>query len=988
MSAPADWERLRALFDAAVALPPEHRAAFLTDSVNGDPAIRREVESLIAAHEAAGGFLREPTRHGFMATLSATIEPPVLSAGARLGAFEIEERIGAGGMGEVYRAHDTRLDRFVAVKVLSSELGVVPRGRERFEREARAISRLSHPRICTVHDVGVADLDGRDIHYIVMELLDGETLATRLARGPLSMNDALSYGIDIADALVAAHAQAVVHRDLKPGNVMITSTGVKLLDFGLAQLRTAGGSQQAAEIAALTSTGLVFGTVPYMSPEQLRGEPVDVRTDVFAFGALLHEMLTGHRPFEAESQAALIAAILEHEAVPVSERQPLASPGLDRIVRKCLAKNPDERWQTARDLTSELAWVRDGREDVRRARTPVSAPKRRRAWQLMAVGIPTIAAFALTIALWRTLSAPVSLRHATHLSLNFPPGITLNIPINGTSIAIAPDGSRIAFIGENRQGERQLFIHSLDTGRTVPVPDTREVVDPMFSADSQWVAFGRSDIKKVPAGGGPVQEVGTAKGGGPMTWLSDGRFVRGNLSGQVPLQQVIPDGDPLTHLLPGEEGHVTPLLIDGGPLLFTSVRGGMLSGLNSISAVRLHTAQRLRWPAWLFRWWIEKEPNPSEATEVIRSATSPQLVGRDVLAFARGRSLYAAGFDSRATRLTGEPRAMGIDVQTTLYQAGPMYAVARNGTLVYAQPPGGRRLVWVDRSDKEEFVNAPEQMYSHFRLSPDGTRVAAYLLDGDRDLSVIGLDGSLGVKLTTGAARDVMPVWSPDGKTIYFTTAERNINRVPADGSTAAQTIYQQPAPGRLHATSITPDGKRLLMHWDISPRLELRQLALGPTPEPTTVFAESGTQSDGQLSHDGRWIAYASGPFGSGRQIWARPFPEAQVRRWTVSPGVGYQPIWSHDDRKIFYRTEDGTVMSVPVSRGPTPLDFKVGKPVRVVKPVNTIRDWSSGPTYDVSPDGRRFLFIKAPEFDIRSLNVVLNWDVEVKAALAGKGR
>jgi hypothetical protein len=235
----------------------------------------------------------------------------------------------------------------------------------------------------------------------------------------------------------------------------------------------------------------------------------------------------------------------------------------------------------------------------------------------------------------------------------------------------------------------------------------------------------------------------------------------------------------------------------------------MLSGLNSISAVRLHTAQRLRWPAWLFRWWIEKEPNPSEATEVIRSATSPQLVGRDVLAFARGRSLYAAGFDSRATRLTGEPRAMGIDVQTTLYQAGPMYAVARNGTLVYAQPPGGRRLVWVDRSDKEEFVNAPEQMYSHFRLSPDGTRVAAYLLDGDRDLSVIGLDGSLGVKLTTGAARDVMPVWSPDGKTIYFTTAERNINRVPADGSTAAQTIYQQPAPGRLHATSITPDGKR-----------------------------------------------------------------------------------------------------------------------------------------------------------------------------------
>jgi serine/threonine-protein kinase len=708
-----------------------------------------------------------------------------------------------------------------------------------------------------------------------------------------------------------------------------------------------------------------MGTLPYTSPEQLRGEKVDARTDIFAFGALLYEMLTGNRPFKADSQAGLIAAVLEHDAPAVSDRQPLTPANLDRIVAKCLAKNPDDRWQTARDLKSELVWVREGREDVRRARTTIPPAARRGQWrQLITVGLPTFAALTLAVALWRPSSVSTPQRTVTRLSLNLPPGVTLHIPINGTSIAIAPDGSRVAFIGENQQRERSLFIHSLDTGRTAFVPDTRDAVNPNFSADSQWVAFGQQDIKKVPAAGGPVQAVGRAAGGGVITWLSDGRFVRSLASGQ-PLLQTVSDERVLTKLLEGEEGHLTPLLIDDGPLLFTSVRGGMLSSLNSISVLR---------------------PDTSEASEVVRNATSPQLVGGDVLAFARGRSLYAAGFDSRAIRLTGEPRATGIDVQTTLYQAGPMYAVARNGTLVYAQPPGKRRLVWVDRSGHEEFVKAEERMYAHFRLSPDGTRVVAYLLDDDRDLWLIGLDGSLPQKLTSGAARDVMPVWSPDGHQIYF-TAERHINRVPADGSTVPQPIYRQPPPDRLAPTSITPDGKHLLTHWDVWPKREIRVLALGPVPRLTTLVAESGSQSDGQLSHDGRWLVYqsAAGMAGVDVQIAARPYPDTKARRVPVSPGAGYNPIWSHDDREIFYRTEDGTVMSVPVSRGPTPLDLTLGKPSRVVTPVNTIPNASGGPTYDVSTDGRRFLFIKAPELDIRSLNVVLNWDVEVKAAIAG---
>jgi serine/threonine protein kinase len=309
-------------------------------------------------------------------------------------------------MGEVYRARDVRLDRLVAIKVLSSERDTAPGARERFEREARAISRLSHPRICTVHDVGVANISGSDVQYLVMELLDGETLAAKIARGPLSIEQSLAYAIDIADALIAAHAQGIVHRDLKPANVMVTATGIKLLDFGLAQLRgavPAGAPAPAvSSVSGLTSEGLVFGTLPYISPEQLRAERVDARTDIFAFGALLYEMLTGGRPFAADSQAGLIAAILEHEAPPVSDRLPLAPASLDRIVRRCLAKNPDDRWQTARDLKSELIWVRDGREEGRSARTATTRSVRVRPWrQIFVTSIPTAAALVLAVMVWR-----------------------------------------------------------------------------------------------------------------------------------------------------------------------------------------------------------------------------------------------------------------------------------------------------------------------------------------------------------------------------------------------------------------------------------------------------------------------------------------------------------------------------------------------------------------------------------------------------------
>jgi serine/threonine protein kinase len=420
----AEWELLRGLFEGALERPKHERAAFLNEHTKDDPVLRREIETLLAAHAGAGQFLSAPA-------LGLPAEPPDLpplpersasgqarlAAGAALGAFTVIEPLGAGGMGEVYRARDTRLDRQVAIKVISSECDAAPGARERFEREARAISRLSHPRICTIHDVGVAVLDGSDVPYLVMEMLDGETLAARISRGPLSIEQSLAYAIDIADALIAAHGQGIVHRDLKPANVMLTSTGVKLLDFGLAQLRTPApvGPSGAAisSVSGLTSAGMVLGTLPYTSPEQLRGEKVDTRTDIFAFGALLYEMLTGSRPFAADSQAGLVAAVLEHDPPPVSDRQPPTPASLDRIVLKCLEKHPDERWQTARDLKSELVWVRDGRQErtVERLERPAA---RRRAdsarpglrWWLP----PAILAGLLGLLLWTfvpTGTAPV-----------------------------------------------------------------------------------------------------------------------------------------------------------------------------------------------------------------------------------------------------------------------------------------------------------------------------------------------------------------------------------------------------------------------------------------------------------------------------------------------------------------------------------------------------------------------------------------------------
>ena len=964
---------MRTVFHGALDCPRETRAAFLAEQSDGDDAVRREVESLLAAHDAAEGFLDEPVP-GPTSDHDALASAPRLAMGSRLGAFEILDLLGAGGMGEVYRARDTRLDRLVAIKVISSELAIDSRGRDRFEREARTISKLTHPHICTVYDVGAAQVDESDVQFLVMELLQGETLADRLKRQGLSIEQALQYAIEIANALAAAHDQGIVHRDLKPANVMLTRSGVKLLDFGLAQLRASEGpghlSSTESSNAPLTSAGMILGTLPYMAPEQLRGEEADARADLFAFGAVLHEMLTGSRAFAADSPAALIAAVLERDPRPTAELQPLVPASLDRIVRRCLAKDRDERWQTARDLKSELQWVREGRTGIPHAPAPVVRSARRQRWRRW---LPAAALTAAVLAgaglVWYRWPPPPPPRTVTRLSLNFPPGVTLDIPVPASiPFAVAPDGRRVAYVGV-RNGEKFLFVHPLEAAEPLEIAGSKDANNPVFSPDGEWLAFSRlGRVQKVAVTGGPIVELGL--GTMQLTWLPDNRLVYGGLN--IGLKEVPLPGRtalPVTALAQGDEGHHRPVLLPDGSLLFTILRAGWHSALNSVA--------------------VASGTNAGDVREVVANATSAKIVGGDAIVFARGPSFLASRFDVASKLLVGEPVPLNLRVQLAAYSAAPMYAVSSTGTLVYAHASGNRRLDWVDRQGGEELLKTDDRFYSHLRLSPDGSRVAVYAADGDRDLWLFDLNrpGLPVTRLTLGPGRDAMPVWSPRGDRLYFTTEENKVSWIPADGSKAAAIVSAGPVGYRVHPLSITPDGQTLIVSHQKAPneQIDLWTLSVGPNPRLTPLLAEPQySEHDGRLSPDGRWLAYTSNESGQDRnQILVRPFPNVSAARAVA--GYGQQPIWSQDSRELFYRTEEGQVMRVPFTTTPS---FAPDSPIPVVAPPQTIRNWSIGPNYDVSPDGRRFLMIKAPEQDIRSLTVVQNWDVEVEATIAKASR
>ena len=893
-----------------------------------------------------------------------------LTAGTRLGPYEITALIGAGGMGEVYRATDTRLDRTVAIKVLPEHLADDPQRRERFEREARAVSSLNHPHICTLHDVGEQD----GIHYLVMEYVEGETLQQRLEKGRLPLDQALEYAIQIADALDKAHRQGVVHRDLKPGNIMLTKSGTKLLDFGLAKLKgDAVGvsplSQMPTQDASvpLTAEGTILGTLQYMAPEQLEGKEADARTDIFAFGAVVYEMVTGKKAFEGASPASLIAAIMEHDPAPVSRVQLMTPPALDHVVRTCLAKDADDRWQTAHDLMVQFSWIAEGGTQLGLP-APVTIRRRKKerlAWSLVVLLALSTLGFGVVSLRLASVDAPST----TRLAVTLPEESSLEI--GGwprLSLAISPGGQRIVYRGRDPDDlEGQLYSRFLDQLAVEALPGTEGASQPFFSPDGNWVAFftESGELKKLRLdGGSPV----TIAAGIPNSrwafgsWYDDTIVFAGFTS---PIQQVPAEGGAaptsLSTLDQGERAHRFPIFIpETGDVLFTvSYSDGRRS---RVELIRRDTLERFL---------------------IIDTARALMVTESGHLWFFRDGALIAVPFDPAARQITGPvqplPESVALDSAVTF-----QLVASESGTIAYvpARPDlPDPTLGWVDRSRAFTELGPVPPASRLSGLSPDG-HTALIEVRGVGNNEIFSFDLLRGIPTPiyvrarfTGRAR-----WHPDGQRI--TLGGRALSLLDIDSGAESDLIEEGDQEIRLGSWS--PDGGTLA-YMSFTPQENIYALTPGEG-EPQPVVATDAREHSPVISPDGEWIAYVSDESGL-NEVWVAQFPEGIGRR-RISNGGGTEPLWSRDGRELFFGglIEDGTfslkVVTISVADG-----LEIG-PAQVLFPVpnrpenETFRiGGNSGPTYDISPDGSRFLMIKEstgpPQTEII---VIQNWFEELK--------
>jgi Tol biopolymer transport system component len=869
-----------------------------------------------------------------------------LSSGTRLGPYEILAAIGAGGMGEVYKARDTRLDRTVAIKVLPPEFSADPERRARFEREAKTIAGLNHPHICTLHDVG----EHEGSTFLVMEHLTGETLAQRLEKGPLPPERALTVATEIADALGAAHRQGILHRDLKPGNVMLTKTGAKLLDFGLAKLKTPapdspGLSSLPTQVPA-TAQGTILGTVPYMAPEQLEGRPTDARTDLFAFGAMLYEILTGKRAFEGTSQASVIAAIMSAEPAPVSSLRPRTPPLLDRLVKKCLAKDPDDRWASAHDVADELRWMRETGGVGALAGVQ---PRRRRGLRtaLVLAGV-LVAAMIGAGVVWlvRPPASPAAPRPATFAIL-----LPANDRLEGASgVTVAPDGSRIAYVAL-RNGVRQLFLRSIDRLDLVAVSGSEGADAPFFSPDGQWLGFFASGgLKKVSVDGGtPVTicEAGFRRG---ASWTDEDVIVFGSdtypglmrvsASGGAPAPLTAPDEKEWSHrwpeTLPGRRAVVFTIAPAENPR-------GMQLGVLDIDSGRQRT---------------------------LLKGSFPHFVPPGYLTFVRDESLWAVGFDPRRLTIIGEPVRAAEIVES--YVGGfAEYGIGRDGTLV-SRPPAdeGGELTWVDRGGRATRITERTGL-STPALSPEGRRIAAEL---DGDVWVYDLDRGTFTRVTSGGTRAGQvewAAWAPDGRRIMF-SREQALYVVPADGS--APPVRLSPSNRHQRFGSWLSDGVTRVFADESSPSHS--DIWIQPPSGPAVpIVATPANETMPAFSPDGRWLAYAAGDVvervaaGQGYAVYVQAYPSGA--RLRVSTTDGWAPRWARNGRELFYMSPRGEIVSVPVN----PKSSSVFGQPRV------LFNGAFSPDFDVDLEGRRFLMTTRPGG--RRLVVTLNWLEELRRRL-----
>jgi serine/threonine-protein kinase len=872
-------------------------------------------------------------------------------------------------MGEVYKARDTRLDRVVAVKVISDRLAGAPELQERFDREARAISQLNHPNICTLYDVGHHE----GLSYLVLEYLDGETLAHRLEKGALPVEQSVAIAIEICDALDKAHRQGIVHRDLKPANVMLTrgsaaGSHAKLLDFGLAKLAAPGGTagvnpmiSVTAPVTAttpLTTRGAIMGTFQYMAPEQLEGAEADARTDLWAFGCVLHEMLTGRKAFEGKTQATLISAILT---------APLAAPGgggalqpraLDRVVQTCLAKHPDERFQSAHDVLLQLRWIAQGDADA-----PEALPRKKSrlpgalwtaAAVLLAVGATALGSWLL----WRT--GPPAAADPVRATIELGAAVPF-FPSVASNIALSPDGRRLVYAGlSNEVGG--LYMRALDEFESRPIAGASPGTMPFFSPDGQWIGFRAPDgLKKIPVSGGAPTRLCEASQWGAV-WLEDDSIILSEGLNK-PLSRVPASGgqpQPFTRLEDGEAMHAWPALIpEGRAILFAASSGG----------------------PWNEARIVVQPLDGRPRQTVVHGGTMPRYVEGGHIVFARDGSLFALPFDPVTLSATGPARPMVNGVLGANVDGRSQFAVSRTGSLVYASGTGAgakRGLVWVTRSGVAQPIDLPLQSYEHPRISPDGRHVALALRDDDADVWVLELARRMLTRLTFERGEDESPIWTPDGKRIAFSASRigkpRQAIARAFDGSGAEEILFTTPE--HQHLGSWSPDGQLVTDEGGANFGI----FAGPPQEKQRRVFLnERFSEQGSRLSPDGRWLAYSSNE-SSRTEVYVQAFP-SPGGKWQISTEGGNEPQWSRDGRELFYRAAD-KMMAVTIETQPT---FRASAPKVLFEGRYARIGWPQA-NYDVAADGR-FLMIRGEEQALpTTLRAVLNWSEELRRGTAAK--
>jgi eukaryotic-like serine/threonine-protein kinase len=885
-------------------------------------------------------------------------------------------------MGEVYRARDTKLGRDVAIKVVSDGFGHDPERIARFEREAHMLAALNHPHIAAIY--GFEESGGSQ--FLVMELVEGENLADRLTKGALPLEQALRCAIEIASALDKAHRHGITHRDLKPGNIMLTKSGAKLLDFGLAKNASPAAAGPGDLSAALTMTspitaqGTILGTFQYMAPEQLEGHEADPRTDIFAFGAVLYEMLTGKKAFEGKSQASLIAAILDREPPPISSAQPLTPPALDRVVKKCLAKDPDDRWQSAADLYDELKWIAESGSHAGNTTLATPGARSRGLWRRLAAFAATaVAAGALVgTAVWlgtRTKPAPpprVSRLQITPPSAAAPTITALTFNNATRDVAITPDGTGVVYLGANGTA---IFVRALDQLDATPLTGLGAPIGPFVSPDGQWIGFADgTNLKKVTITGGsavPLVRLGGVGFRG-ATWGPDGTIVFATADTATGLQRVADGGGEPTVLTQanrtgGEADHLWPEFLPGGQaVLFTiaDTSGGLDQA--QIAVLDLRTGVQ---------------------TTLIRGGTDAHYVPSGHLIYGAAGTLRAVGFDLVRLAVVGTPVTVVPQIVTTANGAVDV-AVAGDGTFVYV--PGGvgaqkRMPVWVDRQGRETPIPAPPRPYDNPRISPDGARAALHAQD-DRDIWLLDLVRGGLMRFTFDPVQNNYPVWVGDRRLVFSSLS--NLFTQPADRASGVTRLTESRTVQG--ATSSSPDGTRLVFQED-NPKtgFDVMQLRLDKANEVTALVQTQFTERNGEVSPDGRWLAYEADDSKS-FEIYVQPFPDATGGGRLVSTGGGRQPLWSRNrnNPELFYLAPGSVLMRVGVGSGPT---WSASVPEKVLDGGRyyTGTGGQAGRSYDIALDGQRFLMIKpgggsdstpsAPA----SLVVVQHFDEELKRLL-----